>query len=159
MVTKVLVLSDPSVTLRCKGKPLNWATAQPIEVDEDDIDILEADISLAKFGSFVISEKLLQDVFQKYERNCEFLPLIRDGKKYFAVNVITVIACLDRKSSTFNEYGGVTKAIFDISKIPAETLFKIKEDNFTTIFCTEDIHSAVVEANITGAEFEEYPTV
>lgn len=150
---KSFVLSDPEVTLRCKGKPLNWTTPQPIEVDEDDVGVPEADISLVNIGSFVIFEQVYKDVFHKYDRSCEFLPLTRDGKKYFAANVITVIDCLD-KSSNFNEYGGVTKAVFDLSKIPTEALFKIKEDNFTTIFCTDETRQAIIEAGLTGAEFE-----
>ncbi|WP_370250493.1 hypothetical protein [Thalassolituus sp.] len=53
-----------------------------------------------------------------------------------------------------NPFGGVAKAVFDISKIPEQGFFKIKEDNFTGIYLSPAIYEALIAYQPSGVEFE-----
>ncbi|AFU98420.2 imm11 family protein [Simiduia agarivorans] len=155
---KSFVLSNDETTLRCKGKPLNWSEPQPIETDEEDVGVPEADISLLNIGSIVINENIKKEYFDVYQDYCEFLPLDNDGKRYFAVNVINVLDCLDMNKSRFNKHGGIIDPVFDLAKIPDNAIFKIKEDNYTNIYCTEAVASKISDARLTGAMIEAFDT-
>ncbi|WP_444997389.1 imm11 family protein [Aliikangiella sp. IMCC44359] len=142
--------------IRCKGEPLNWKKPLSIRVDDDDIGMPEADISLLNIGSFVISDYLYEENFKQFSQSCEFLPLEFNERKLFLVNVINVVDCLDKNNSKFNQYRGVSQIIFNKEKVPSVGFFKIKEDNFTTVFCARDVYNMVKECSLSGIDFEAF---
>jgi len=154
---KSFIPKDMSVSIRCKAKPLNWSEPLEIDIDEEDVGIPEADISMLNIGSFVIPESLYDELFRRFDNDCEFLPLKMGGRKFRLVNVIRVVDCVDKTHSTFNEFGGVSELVFDREKLPSGGLFKISEDNFSSIFCGDDIYDLINRHKITGVEFEEFP--
>jgi hypothetical protein len=151
--------SQENVSTRCKGKPLNWTRPLLIETDEDDVGLPEADISLVNIGSFVVSESLHSQFFNIYTDSCEFLPLSFGERKLYLVNVIRVIDCLNKTQSKFNEFGGVSEIVFDKEKVPPSGFFKIKEDNFSTIFCAGDVRDLIKNNELTGSDFEAFSVI
>lgn len=154
---KSFIPKDLSVSIRCKGKALNWNKPLEIEIDEEDIGVPEADISMLNVGSFVISENLLKEHFDKFKGSCEFLPLMLGDREFRLVNVVCVADCVDKNRSKFNEFGGVSELVFDKEKLPSSGFFKIAEDNFSSIFCVDDVYELINSHKITGVEFEEFP--
>ena len=108
---KSFIPKDISVSIRCKGKSLNWNKPLEIEIDEEDVGVPEADISMLNVGSFVISENLYKDYFDKLKESCEFLPLMLGDRDFRLVNVVFVADCVDKNRSKFNEFGGVFKTM------------------------------------------------
>lgn len=150
---KSFVPKDLSVSVRCKGKPLNWQKPLQIEVDEDDLGMPEADISLLNIGSFLITDTIYQDYFAIYSSDFEALPVICNDRPYVLINVTRVIDCLDKEQSQFNEFGGVKELVFDSDKLPESGFFKITEDNCTNIYCMPDVVDLINKEKLTGVEF------
>ncbi len=155
---KSFIPKDLSASVRCKGKPLNWDKPLEIEIDEEDMGMPEADISMLNIGSLVISESLYNEAFRGFIEGCEFLPLEMGDRKFRLVNVINVVDCIDKNQSSFNEFGGVSDLVFDKTKLPTSGFFKIAEDNFSSIFCVDDVRELIQSHKISGVELEEFPT-
>lgn len=156
---KSFLPKNSDVSLRCKGKPLNWKEPLEIEADEEDVGMPEADISLLNIGSFVMRCGVFDDLLSEFKSDFELLPLSYKGQDYYLCNVVNVIDCLDKDLSKFNEFGGVSKIVFDSSKISREGFFKIQEDNCTSIYCTENIRALFTDKAISGAEFHKFDVV
>ena len=140
---KSFIPSDLTSNVRCKGQPLNWSKPLSIEVDEDDMGMPEADISLLNIGSFVVSENLKDELFKSFDNDCEYLPLQLQGRNYYLVNVINVIDCLDKNASKFNEFGGVSEIVFDNKSFccnGCKTVYEIFSANDLT--CYYDLQQA-----------------
>ncbi len=142
------------ISLRCKGKPLGWQQPLEIVIDEEDIGMPEADISILNVGSFVILSSTFDELLSEFKSNFELLPLTLDGRDYYLCNVVNVVDCLDKEKSKFNQFGGVSQVVFDVSKLPDNGFFKILEDNCTTIFCTEQVKDVFTKNSLSGVEFD-----
>lgn len=154
---KSFIPVEMSLPIRCKGRPMYWKTALEIAVDEEDLGIPEADISLLNIGSFVISENLYHELFKRFDDSCEFLPLVMGSRRFRLVNVINIVDCLDKEHSEFNEFGGISKPVFDEKRLPAGGFFKLSEDNFSSIFCVDDVRELIEHHQLTGVELESFP--
>jgi hypothetical protein len=146
-------------SLRCKGKPINWPAPLTIVGDEEDVGIPEADIGFINIGSIVLAETsyaLLKNVVAQYG---QLLPLNLDGRSLWLWNVTNIVDALDSKKSEFNSYGGVVSPIFSGEKIGQSIAFKIKEDNFTNIYCTDQFVKLVKQNELTGLDFDEFDVV
>lgn len=146
-------------SLRCKGKPINWPAPLAVVGDEEDVGIPEGDIGFINIGSIVLSETsylLLKSIVEQYG---QLLPLNYEGRSLWLWNVTHIIDALDADKSQFNSYGGVVNPIFSAKKIGSSMAFKIKEDNFTNIYCTESLVKLIKTNNFNGLEFDEFELI
>jgi hypothetical protein len=153
---KSFMPKDLSVSVRCKGQPLNWNKTLEIVPDEEDTGMPIADISMLNIGSFLISRSLFDDLFGSFKSDFELLPLSLHGSEYYLCNVVNVIDGLNKERSSFNAFGGVSDIIFDANKLPREGFFKIAEDNYTSIFCTENIKNIIEKNSLSGIELDKF---
>lgn len=143
-------------SLRCKGKPINWPAPLAIIGDDEDVGIPEADIGFINIGSIVLAESsyaLLKDIAEKYG---QLLPLNFEERNLWLWNVTNTVDALNNNRSEFNSYGGVVKPFFSAEKIGDSMVFKIKEDNFTNIYCTDRFVQLIKENSFTGLDFDEF---
>lgn len=146
-------------SLRCKGKPIKWPAPLSVVGDEDNVGIPEADIGFINIGSIVLTNAaylVMKDIAEQYG---QLLPLSYEGRSLWLWNVTHVIGALDYDKSEFNSYGGVVTPIFSAKKIGSSMAFKIKEDNFTNIYCTDSLVELIKTKGFTGLEFDEFDLV
>jgi hypothetical protein len=92
----------------------------------------------------------------------EFLPLATlKGKELFAVNVVEVVDCLDRKASKItpsrddpSRIVHIGRFVFDRTRLRNVPVFKIPEWP-ASIFVSEEFARAVVSGRLTGAGFDD----
>lgn len=150
---------DSGFSIRCKGKVLDWPGALEVVSDEDDVGVPEADFSLLNIGSIVLSEGVFEKLAAVAEEFGQVLPLKYGDRQLYLWNVTNVIDCLDKEKSRMNEFGGVTEPVFRSIAIPALSVFKIREDNYTGIFCTDKFIDLVDQDGFTGLVREEFDVV
>lgn len=146
-------------SLRCKGKHIKWPAPLAVVGDEDGVGIPEADIGFINIGSIVLTDAaylVLKNIAEQYG---QLLPLSYEGRSLWLWNVTHVIDALDSDKSQFNSYGGVVNPIFSTEKIGSSLVFKMKEDNFTNIYCTESLVKLIKTNNFTGLEFDEFELI
>lgn len=151
------IASSQYSSLRCKGEPLNWPSPLPIKVEEEDLGMPEADIGFINIGSLVLSEaanKALADI----SASCgELLPLTLADRRLWLWNVTTVVDALDKAESVFNSHGGVTAPVFSRAALANVQVFKIREDNFSNIYCTDAVARLIEQHQLSGIELSELP--
>jgi hypothetical protein len=82
---------------------------------------------------------------------------------YFAVNVITVVDCLDHDRSLFKRYSTgrimkIERYSFIENRISGIPIFKIPESTTVSVFVSSKFRSAYKQAGLTGWRFEKvYP--
>lgn len=104
-----------------------------------------------------ISQKALE-CFKGLLPNGEFLPIETDRGKYYALNSINVINCLDKESSNFTvANGGIianyTFLEFKDELLGDEIIFKIPELPYM-IFATDKVHEICEVENLRGLLFD-----
>ncbi|MAH06357.1 MAG: hypothetical protein CL561_12445 [Alphaproteobacteria bacterium] len=151
---KTFVPKD-GMTIRCKGIPIEIEQPVAIEPDEEDTGLPLCDVSLVNTGSFVVSNDLYEYLKPLVGDTVQFIELKWDSVRMWLCNVITVVDCLDQQKSEMNPFGGVAEAVFDVSKVPGQGFFKIKEDNYTGIYLSPAIYEALIAYEPSGVEFEE----
>lgn len=139
---------------RCKG--LLVTVEQPVAVkpDEDDAELPLCDMSLVNVGSFVVSNDLYEYLKPLAGNTVQFIELQWENARLWLCNVVSVVDCLDRQKSEKNPFGGVSEAVFDVSKVPDHGFFKIKEDNYTGIYLSSAMYEALIAYEPSGVEFE-----
>jgi len=128
--------------LRISGKSkrlrdfISWMTSAPVVSDK--------------------AKKTLEELIAPYT---EILPLIElRGKQFYAVNVLKLVNCLDRKRSDifFSPNDGrivrVRKSFFLEDRVPDIPIFKVPEDA-GQVFVTRSFVDAVIANGLRGAAF------
>ena len=156
-------LKNPStenlLAIMCKGKEVNLSKPLEIVTDEEDIGLNEADFGLINIGSIVLTEHVI-DTFGEFAKNYgELIPLEYGSRTLMLWNVTNIVDALDEEHSEMNSYGGVDEEVFSKEKIGTSKIFKIKEDNFTNIYCTGVFKQMVEENAFSGLVFEEIDVV
>lgn len=146
-------------SLRCKGSELSWPKPLQVVGDEEDVGIPEPDIGLLNIGSLVFSDSAIENIRGALEKHGQLLPLMYNKRTFYLWNITNVLNALNPNESEFNDHGGVSKAVFSKNAIPRCSVFKIKEDNATSIFCTEDFANMIKENNLSGVDFEEQESI
>lgn len=140
---------------RCKGQPLNWPASLEIVADEEDTGVLEADIGLLTIGSLVLTEgvhAVLKEIAEQYG---QLLLLQYGARTLWLWNITNVPGVLDNERSVFNDFGGVANPVFSAAKVADNAVFKLQEDNFTGIYCTDTFRELIESHNFSGLEFKE----
>jgi len=91
----------------------------------------------------------------------EFLPLILiRGINYYAINVVKVVDCLDKKRSEVAYYDHNPKKIMAIhsyvflkNKIENVPIFKVPELDSSTVFVTQKFVDVIIANKLTGVSF------
>lgn len=142
-------------SLRCKGATYSWPETLEVAYEDDDSLIEVSDISTIQIGSLVFNEKAYIELNETLNKYGEFLPLIHGDENLWLFNATNVIDAIDKTKSKFNEHGGIKLPFFNCRSIKNEHVFKIKEDNYTSIFCSEKIKKIIETSNLKGVEFIE----
>lgn len=146
-------------SIRCKGKPIKWSAPLEVVGDDEDVGIPEADIGFINIGSIVLADAaylVLKNIAEQYG---QLLPLKYEGRSLWLWNVTHVIDALDADKSQFNSYGGVVNPVFSAEKIGSALVFKMKEDNFTNIYCSDSFVKLIKANSFTGLEFDEFEPI
>ncbi len=115
------------------------------------------------FGSGIpiFSEKALHELSRFLKGNIEALPLIHPQKAYYAINVTTVLDCLDYEHSVYTRHDRYPEIIREIEQyvfreeVIGETpIFKIPSTLSLDVFVTDVFKHAVEEADLKGFQFE-----
>jgi hypothetical protein len=90
----------------------------------------------------------------------EFLPLILiRGINYYAINVVKVVNCLDKKRSEVAYYHNPKKTmaihsyVFLKNKIENVPIFKVPELDGSTVFVTQKFVDVIIANKLTGVSF------
>ena len=112
-------------------------------------------------AAMVVSERAKESLEPLIGRNVEFLPFATiKGSKFFAVNVIEVIDCLDHKASGVTHSPDdatriihVERFVFDNARLRNVPLFKVPEWP-GEIFVSEEFAKIVEDKKLAGAGFD-----
>lgn len=92
--------------------------------------------------------------------NAEILPLDCEYGKYFAINVIKVLDCIDYEKAEFKMFRDgkrimrFTKYAFDLLKVGNEHLFKIVDEPLRRPFVSDEFRNRILLNDLTGFKFE-----
>ena len=127
-------------------------------------------LRLRDFVSWMIQAPVISDVARSaleplVSKSVEFLPLIELRKKrYYAMNVLRLVDCLDRSESEIlyspddpERILTINKFQFDRGRIISAPIFKIPDDP-SCVFVMQAFIDAVIDSRLTGAKFAD-PTV
>lgn len=112
-------------------------------------------------GQPIVSGKVKDIIFPIVVEDVEALPLEHSELKFFMLNVIKVIDCVDYSRSVIKltgkgNFARFIKLIFDFSKIPEKTyMFKIKETAVVQVFVTDAFKEFVELNGLKGLDFSE----
>ena len=140
---------------RCKGLPVTVDQPVAVKPDEDEAGLPLCDMSLVNVGSFVVSNDLYEYLRPLAGNTVQFIELQWENIRMWLCNVVSVVDCLDQQKSKMNPFGGVAKAVFDVTRVPERGFFKIKEDNYTGIYLSTAMYDALIAYEPSGVEFEE----
>ena len=140
---------------RCKGLPVTVDQPVAVKPDEDEAGLPLCDMSLVNVGSFVVSNDLYEYLKPLAGNTVQFIELQWENARLWLCNVVSVVDCLDQQKSEMNPFGGVANTVFDLSKVPEQGFFKIKEDNFTGVYLSPAVYDALIAYEPSGVEFEE----
>lgn len=129
------------------------------------------DIAWLGMSTFAFRDDVACGILDILEDAGELLPFTVDGEQWYCFNVLTKAdnAINHEKSKYEIEDGeiffGLKKPVFIPERLPASSIFKIKDDNYTMTYCidkreTEDdvlknFFCAVAGNGYTGIKFEE----
>ncbi len=115
-------------------------------------------------GTTVCDAEAKEIIRELIEDHVEFLPLAyyenfvdkAIDSKYFAINVLQILDCLDYERSEFSYYGPLKKIIryeFKSDCIRGIPIFKLPILNRVTTYVTDEFKQLVEDNNLTGLEF------
>jgi hypothetical protein len=113
---------------------------------------------ISNTGVIAVSEQALSKLESQINSGIEFLPLETDAGKFFAINVLKVIDCLDKERSKFTAtQAGIiinySFLEFDSEKINGNMIFKIPELPYT-VLVTQDLQDICDEEYLQGLSFD-----
>ncbi len=162
--------SFPRGVMSFKGKPIIDSFKKEFQAKYSDDDKPIPDIAYLGMVTYAFKMDAANDLADILEESGEALPIYVGEDVWYALNITTTSDALDRDKSEFEMDDGTIKRmpkkfVFDTSKLPDTTLFKIPDDNFTDVFCIDrrssdeevlnNFFCAVSGHNLTGLEFEE----
>ena len=159
---------------KCKSKagiiPLNFK-AYLSDKKEEPI----PDIAWIGMSTFAFKEKVVAELVDILEESGELLPFTIDGEQWYCYNVLSKTDNgIDHEKSKYEiDDGemrfGLKEPAFILDNLPDTSLFKIKEDNYTMMYCIDNRESdddvlgnffcAVAAHGFTGLIFEENGSV
>jgi hypothetical protein len=122
-------------------------------------------------GSAFICDEMAREIAgEAMEMSGEFLPIKVEGEKgkYWIYNITNTMNVVDVKTSQWQKFGPgpddrmLKKPVFIASRFGEETIFKIREDRGTRMYCVEftddpddgEFKAVVEHHKLTGLSFE-----
>lgn len=139
------------------GKSLsdNW-TPVPVIINEE---IKPSDSPGLDTSAPIFSEKAVEILKDLMDGSVEILPLRSRNGKYFAINVLDVVDCVDYSNSKFRTFKNSNKIMFfeKYSFIPecikGKNIFKIVDEPTKTAFVSDEFKEKVFSSGLTGFKF------
>lgn len=114
---------------------------------------------------FIVSDRLLS-VLQQFPVRTELHPVkviarraVQRSLRYFFVNILDEVDCLDRAASEYIEKGGfagdISKLVLDESKMAAVHLFRLARASQFVVLVSDSLATAVDCAGVVGVRFVE----
>lgn len=128
------------------------------------------DIAWIGMLTFAFRRDVAGELSEILEAAGELLPFTVDGEIWYCYNVLTSTEALDPDKCDYeivqgNTRMGLKSYAFDPARLPESSLFKIPQDNHTTMFCVDrrendeqvlgNFFCAVAAHGYTGVKFEE----
>ena len=128
------------------------------------------DIAYIGMSTFAFRKDIATELVDILENSGELLPFYVDEELWYCLNVTVQSNALDKEKSKYKIDNGIIKMhlkeyAFVESQLPSSSLFKIPDDNFTHIFCSDrrdndeqilnNFFCAVSANEYTGLKFEE----
>lgn len=108
-----------------------------------------------------VFDKKAVDILREYLiGNAEILPIFCGDKEFFAINVISVLDCIDYETSEYKTFrDGVRimrfiKYAFIEEKIENVHLFKIKDEPLKSPFVSDAFRKKILDSDLKGFRFE-----
>lgn len=132
-----------------------------------DSGILLADVIPTYSKLLLVSEKL-KSILESHKVNCEYFAVAildkngrRIDKKYFIVNVLDVVDCIDIEKSSFemncinkDQVLYFDKLVLDVSKVPEDkSIFRLK-DKTDQVIINHMLARKLLDAGCTGIDFQ-----
>jgi hypothetical protein len=154
---------------KCTPKGHDWVPPKVYmeEMEDEDKGTQPVpDIAAFRPGSLVLSPRATEALKPILERTGELLPLPYQGETWFILNVTECVNALDKDRTEYvkdDEDGtilGIRRPVFYEDRLTRSSVFKIADDNFTSIYChsadqnTEyDLKRAVESSGLRGIKF------
>ncbi|MDP9700962.1 hypothetical protein J2T16_003875 [Paenibacillus intestini] len=110
-------------------------------------------------GKLIVTGEVRDALVSLLQSHVEFLELLHDSLDLYAVNVVTILDCVDWKRSDVmysfkGRFSRFNKIFFDVSKIrPGTAIFKVKETASHQIYVTEEFKAVVEQHKFKGLDF------
>lgn len=106
----------------------------------------------------VFSEPAWRTLAPLIKDSVEALPLQSERHRYYVINVLTVLDCLDTQASVINraETGhiySIKKFVFKPGSCDAYDIFKLREAELLYVFVSDRFQQAVAQAGLDGFGF------
>lgn len=108
-----------------------------------------------------VFDKKTVDIMKDYLiGNAEILPIFCEDKEFFAINVTSVLDCIDYDTSEYKTFrDGIrimrfTKYAFLKDKIENVHIFKIKDEPLRSPFVSDAFRQKILDSNLIGFKFE-----
>ena len=127
------------------------------------------DIAYLGMTTFAFRSDVASKLVDILEKSGELIPFVVEDEIWYCLNVIKAQSALDPEKTSYevNEGGvrlGIKEYVFNEKELHGTPLFKIKNDNFTNIYCVDrrendkqilnNFYCAVVANKFTGIVFK-----
>ena len=104
-------------------------------------------------GRLFLSKKSYEVLYPLLKNEGEFLPATYEkGDAYFFIpfRVAEDVGAINKELSIENPWNNFDHLVFYEEKVKDWSLFRIKHNGYTTVYCQEPIKKAIEENNLTG---------
>ncbi|MFC4321425.1 imm11 family protein [Litchfieldia salsa] len=112
----------------------------------------------------VMSEKAVEVLRSLLEEKVEFVPMHKDNEKYYAINVVNTLDCIDPELSEARTFHGITieypKIVFKSEVVVSQDIFKYlfhdsKKVQVVDVFVSDAFRNRVIDSGLEGFDFIE----
>lgn len=135
----------------------------PIEVEcgEPEKALPISDFPLLYSHIPVLSSKAFTILSPTIKDDVEFLQIAHKGEDYYALNVVSILNCVDYQKSVFRRFPSTGRIMafqqyaFNVSEVKNHHIFKIPDEPLRYPFVSDQFRSLCIENKLTGCKFEQ----
>lgn len=129
-----------------------------IEVQDNKAALETGDMPLFYTHLPVISNRVKEKIEGLISEAVEFLPVTKEEEKFWVINILKVLDCVDMDNSLFKKLSTgkiiwFTKYEFIPEKIQSEHIFKISNLKLSLVFVSDVFKKVIEESGFKGFEF------
>lgn len=111
-------------------------------------------------GDLIFSEKAVKALGDLLKDNVEVLPLLYDKEKYYLINVLQLLDCVDYEKAEVIRFDSgdimlFTRYAFKPESVRNINIFKIVDMPKCNVFVSDEFRNKVLESGLKGFSFEE----